>query len=102
MNRNRPTASQDELVELAIGVLNGPVKYARSCAAILLGKFDTDKASLELAKAWEGEPDDLTRRFILDALRSHTNETAKRLLEAMQDEIDNQRGKLRLKLVDLE
>lgn len=92
------SATPDEIIELCTRVMEHKVSYARECAAVMLREFDCEKASLALAEAWANEEDDHVRKSIIISLDGHQNETAKRLIRAIEDEIGNQRGRLKLKL----
>ena len=102
--KRKPTAEDSEIIDLCIRVLenrhlgNKQPPYARECAAIELGRIDTERSSVALGEAWGTEEDERVRNAILLSLRSHRNEMAQRLLETMEEETDRVRGRIRLKL----
>lgn len=103
--KNRPTATEDEIIDLCISVLENDILekrliYARECAAVELANFDRERVSVALAKAWSEETNEWVRKVILKSLERHENEVAQRLVKTLHDEIDEQRGILKLKLAE--
>lgn len=91
MNPDRPDTNSNEVLAVLLRTLNNPFYKTRKDSAIVLRQFDTREASLALANAWSEEDNNVVAIFLLDSLRTHNNDVAKRLFEAMADETQKQR-----------